>query len=186
MNPDELSQWNAMAYSGGEQTGALSPYNMPTADEISSSSIVDSSGNSLSLGNVLQAGGSFLGAFGDIMVGDQTAAADNYNAQLALEQGQFSVDDLNLREADMLSTQKAMYAKAGVTMSGSPLDTAFNTATQFERDKQIATYNAQSKANMYQYEGQVAQAQAQFKSGQDMLSGATQLAEGAGLLALAL
>lgn len=172
----DLSSWDSFAYAGGEQSGALSPYKMPTADEITESSIVDSSGNGLSLGPFLKFGGSAVSAFGDILAGDESQEAYEYNAQLALTQGQFEIEDLETAQADTLSTQKAMYAKAGVTMSGSPLDTAFNTASQFERDKQITNYNAQSKANMYQYEGKVAKSQGEFKAGESLLAGAGELA----------
>jgi len=143
----------------------------------------DSSGNSLSLGNLLSFGGSAMGAVGDLMAGSETASEDNYNAQLALTQGQFDVDDLDTQEADTLSTQKAQYAKAGVTLSGSPLDTAFNTASQFEMDKQIATYNATSKANMDEYLGKVAQSRGDVAAGEALLSGAGKLAmsEGFGI-----
>jgi hypothetical protein len=128
------------------------------------------------LGQGLGVAGTVLGAYGDIMAGDEAQKADDYNANLALEQGQFEVSDLGTEETDTLSTQRAMYAKAGVTMSGSPLDTAFNTASQFEMDKQIATYNAQSKANMDTYEGQVAKSQGQIKAGESLLSGGATLA----------
>ena len=160
-----------------------SPYTAPSepADAFSLSA-VDSSGNdtvptkSLSLGQGLQVGGSVLGAYGDILAGQEAQQADNYNAQLALEQGQFEVSDLATEEVDTLSTQRAMYGKAGVTMSGSPLDTAVNTASQFELDKQIATYNAQSKANMDVYEGRVAKQQGQVKAGESLLSSGAMLA----------
>lgn len=141
-------------------------------------SAVDSSGNSLmpSLPLAMQAGGSILSAYGDILGGDESQQADDYNAGLALQQGQFEVADLATSEHDTLSTQRAMYAKAGVTMSGSPLDTAVNTATQFEMDKQIATYNAASKANMDTYEGKVAKQQGEFNAAGSLLQGAEGIA----------
>lgn len=142
---------------------------------------VDSSGNSLSpmpWGNILKAGGSIFSAFGDIMAGNQEAAADQYNANLALEQEQFQLKNLEHAEESTLSSQRAIYARSGVTMSGSPLDVALNTATQFEMDKQITKYNAESRANMYNYEGEVAKSRGKIKAGESLLSGA------AGLLGL--
>jgi hypothetical protein len=139
---------------------------------------VDSSGNSntLTLGEGLTAAGSIMGAIGDIMAGDESQQADEYNASLALEQGQFEVQGLNEEETGTLSTQKAMYAKAGVTMSGSALDTATSTATQFENSKNIATYNAASKANMYNYEGQVAKQQGEFGAASSLVQGGESIA----------
>ena len=173
---DELAQFNMLADGSSD---SLSPYTMPTAPEIQGST-VDSSGNSLTLPQGLQAGGSILSAYGDILSGDESQQADEYNASLALEQGQFEVQNTDLQEASTLSTQQAMFAKAGVTMSGSPLDTALNTASQFEMSKQVETYNAASAANMDKYAGEVAKQQGEFGAASSLLQGA----EGIGMLAL--
>lgn len=178
MDPDLFNQFGNMV---GDSTASGSGFGtVPTADTLDQ--YVDSSGNSNmpTLPQAMSAGGAILGAFGDIMAGDEANQADQYNAALALEQGQFEVYDLDTSESDTLSTQRAMYAKAGVTMSGSPLDTALNTATGFEMDKQIATYNAASKANMDTYSGEVAKNQGQFKAAGSLVQGASQI----GMLAL--
>lgn len=172
---DELSAWDTLAIGDGSQSGGLSPYIPPSGEDIIDSSIVNSSGFSVGTGDLLKAGSSILGAAGNLMSGSETQAAYEYNAQLALEQGQFAIQDLDIAEEDTLSTQRAMYAKSGVTMSGSPLDTATNTAYGYEMDKQIANYNAQSKANMDIYQGKVAKSQGQIKAGESLLSGASSL-----------
>lgn len=175
MNPD---QFNLLAGLGKFQPDTQ----VPTIDNMSSNdltlSAVDSSGNMTmpSLGQGLQIAGTVLNAYGDVVAGKESKAAYDYNAQLALDQGQVDLLQLDKGEADTLSTQRAMYAKAGVTMSGSPLDVAVNTASQFEMDKQIANYNAQSKAAMDTYEGEVAKQQGEFKAGMSLLSGAADLA----------
>ena len=56
----------------------------------------------------------------------------------------------------------------------------FNTASNFEMDKQINTYNAESKANMDKYAGEVAQQQGEMGAAGSLLQGA----EGIGMLAL--
>lgn len=176
MTPEELAQWNSLATSAGDQEGNLSPYSSPSAAQISDSSIVNSGGSSFGPGQMMNIGSSILGAFGALTAGDAQDKAYEYNAQLALQMGEFEVQDLDTAEADTLSTQRAMYAKAGVTMSGSPLDTATHTAYGYEMDKQIATYNAQSKANMDEYMGKMAKSQAQVKAGESLLQGAASLA----------
>lgn len=174
MDPDLFNQFGNLV---GDATASGSGFDsVPTFEP--SYQAVDSSGNSNmpTLPQGLAAGGSILGAFGDIMAGDESQQADDYNASLALTQGQFEVNDLDTSEEDTLSTQRAMYAKAGVTMSGSPLDTALNTATGYEMDKQIATYNAQSAANMDTYQGQLSKQQGEFKAAGTLLQGGEQLA----------
>lgn len=144
----------------------------------SSFSGVDSSGNSLSTipwGNILKFGGSTLGAYGNILEGNELAGANEYNAQLSLEVGDFKIQDIESTEEETLGRQHAMYAKSGVTMSGSPLDVALNTATSFEMDKQIVKYNAESRANMYNYQASVARSRGQIKAGQQLLSGGLSL-----------
>lgn len=172
----ELDAWNSFT----KDTGA-SGYALPVQSQIDNSAIVDSSGNTMSglnLGSLLKVGGDIFSAYGDILAGDEANKAYQYNAQLALEQSQFDINNMDLEETHMLSTQRAMYAKAGVTMSGSPLDVAFNTASQFEMNKQIATYNAESKANMDKYQGQIAKSQGEIKAGETLLSGAFSFAMG--------
>lgn len=147
------------------------------ADDPYSSSYVDSSGNSISslnfgtIGKGLKFGGSILGGFGALQEGDQIAGADEYNAQLALNQGKITEEQLNREETILSSQQRAGYLKAGVTLSGSPLDVMMQSASQVELDKQINRYNAKSKADMYQYEADVAKNQAKFKFGESLLSG---------------
>ena len=176
MNPDDMNNLGDMF---GASTGSGSGFStVPTADQLTPT--VDSSGNSLTLPQGLQAGGAILSAYGDILSGDESQQADDYNASLALMQGEFANQQLGLSETSTLSTQQAIYAKAGVEMSGSPLDTALNTASQFEMDKQINTYNAESKANMDKYAGEVAQQQGEMGAASSLLQGA----EGIGMLAL--
>lgn len=174
MDPDLFNQFGNMA---GEASASGSGFDtVPTADTMQQ--YVDGSGNSNmpTLPQSMMAGGSILSAYGDILAGEESQQADEYNAGLALEQGQFQVEDIDSSEQDTLSTQQAMYAKAGVTMSGSPMDTALNTATNFEMSKQISTYNAASQANMDQYEGKVAAQQGNFKATEALIQGGEQLA----------
>lgn len=173
---DEFSQFNMLSNSDSRQTSSLSPYSMPSGQEMADASVVNSSGFSMSPGSILSFGGDMLGAFGALTAGNEQDAAYQFNAQLALEQGEFSVKDLDKAESDTLSTQRAMYAKSGVTLSGSPVDTAYNTAAAYEMDKQITTYNAKSKANMDTFMGKAAKSQAQMKAGEELIQGAASLA----------
>lgn len=149
-----------------------------------SGSYSDSSGNTpspLNLGNLgkgLSLGSSILGGFGAMQIGNEEAGAYEYNANLALEQEKVDLDKLSREETILGGEQRAGYLKAGVTLSGSALDVMVQSASQVELDKQITHYNAQSKADMYNYEAQVAKNQGKFKMGESLLSG------GIGLLGL--
>lgn len=128
------------------------------------------------VGSFMSAGGDILGGIGGYIQGQEVAGADEYNANLALEQGQFQVEQIGLKEASTLATQKAIYAKAGVEAVGSPLDVALNTATNFELDKQVANYNAQSAANMDNYEAAMAKQKGEFALASGLMQGGTSLA----------
>ena len=125
----------------------------------------------------LKAAGMLGKAYGTLQVGKEVKAADEYNAALVREQGVMEQYQIDKAEVSLLSTQRAMYAKSGVTQSGSPLDTALASAAGFELDKQIANYNTQSKANMLDYEGKMAEKNAKSQA-------TMQLLEGAGTMAL--
>jgi hypothetical protein len=117
---------------------------------------------SIGIGNAFSAGASLMGGIGSYMQGEETQKADDYNASLALMEGTFNVEQLGMEESSTLATQKAMYAKAGVEQSGSVLDVALSTATQYEYSKQVANFNAESAANMDTYEGKIAKSQGEM------------------------
>jgi hypothetical protein len=133
---------------------------------------VTSGGFSLSSGGIKGLG--MLGsAVGSYMQGVEQQQAAEYNAALVRQQGIIEQRQLDKSEVGLLSTQKAMFAKAGVTQSGSPLDTALSSAAGFELDKQIAKYNTQSRANMIEWEGEQAKKSGEFGA---ILQGAEGLA----------
>ena len=135
------------------------------------SSSSSSSSTGPGLGDFMKFGSSILGGFGAYMQGQQMAEADYYNASLARTAGEFQIEELSSEEGEMLATQKAMYSKAGVEMAGSPLETALHTATAFEFDKQVAKYNSESKARMYEYQAAVAKNKGEFNFGMGLLQG---------------
>ena len=108
---------------------------------------------------------------GSMMQGKARQSADNYNADLAEQQGAYEVAKLAEREESLNSTQRAMYAKAGVAMSGSPLEVMIKSRSDFEMDKAAAKYNSESKANMLRYEGKQAKTAGMFNAGNALLQG---------------
>jgi len=151
----DISGWTLTEDSlSDEGLSYTSPYSAP---EFSSPS-----GGGIGMGTAIKAGSSIMAGIGAYMEGKEKQEADEYNANIALMKGTFDVEQLGLEESSMLATQRAVYARAGVEMSGSPLDVALSTATQFEYSKQVANFNAQSQANMDEYEGKVAAQQGEF------------------------
>ena len=128
--------------------------------------------------------GDVIQGVGGLMQGFEIQDAYDYNAGILDQQAEqvmvaagLQEEEIGTAESEMLGTQKAMYAKAGVTMSGSPTDVALQTATNFEFDKLVTDYNAkvkesylQSEANMSKMYGKEAATQGMFKMGSSLLS----------------
>ena len=147
-------------------------------------------------GDILKFGGDILGGVGGLMQGEEMNDAYRYNAQVLNEQAQLveaagglKVEELGVAEDEMLGTQKSTYARAGVTMSGSPTDVALQTATNFEYDKLVTKYNAdvqasnlKSQASLDTYYGKMSKQKGEFSFGQSLLKGGMDLLP---LLALA-
>lgn len=128
--------------------------------------------------NLLSTG---VSAWGDIMAGSAERKAYDMNASMVEFAGEQTQEDITKQEKELTSTQRAMFAKAGVTQSGSPLEVMLQSKTNFEMDKAIAKYNTASKASMLRYEGTQAKNAAQFKAGMSLLEGGLKLGESGGI-----
>lgn len=155
-------------------------------------SYVDSSGNdptSMASGGMggfnfgpmaagLKFGGDIFAGYGSLLEGKQKAKAFQYNTQLVLDQNTIEIGKLDKIETILASQQRAGYLKSGVTLAGSPLDVMVESSSRIQMDKQIANYNAQSKANMLDYQANMAKYEGRMKFGQSFIKG------GLGLLGL--
>jgi hypothetical protein len=136
-------------------------------------------------GDILKGVGTGLSMFGEYEQGiaeksayDFNATLDEYSAEAEKVAGAETQREIGIGEESMLSTQRAMYAKAGVTESGSPLDVMLQSASNAEMTKSIANYNSaikelqyKSKASQDKYYGQQAQEASQFQMANTLLSG---------------
>ena len=134
----------------------------------------------------LKAGGDILGGFGGLMQGFEMQDAYNYNSGILEQQADqimfssdLNIEEIGQAEDELLSTQKAMYAKAGVTQVGSPTDVALQSATNFEFDKLVSRYNAEvaaanvrSKADINKYYGKEVAREGVMNLGKSLLSAA--------------
>ena len=156
--------------------GDMSDFGMGESDLTGLGGSSESGFDFSSLATSLQIVGALGKAYGTIQTGREIKTADDYNAALVRESGVMQEYQIGKEEVGLLSTQRAMYAKAGVTQSGSPLDTALQSAAGFELDKQIAKYNTESKANMLEWEGKMAKQKAQQQAGMQLLETAAMVA----------
>lgn len=109
---------------------------------------------------ILMAAGTTMSAIGQVRAGKQQAAAEEYNARVAESQikavqtaSASEQAKLNRQKSQMLSSQRAAYAKAGVRLDeGSPLEVMADTATEYELDLATSRYNANVQTNQLQSE----------------------------------
>jgi len=91
-----------------------------------------------------------IGAASSIRQGNQMKAAENANAEVALQsaeltkrQGEFDIIAKRKEARNLESKQKQMYAMAGVQLSGSPLQTMADSASEYALDEMMMQYNTQ-------------------------------------------
>ena len=129
------------------------------------------------------------GAGGQIFAADSERRASNYNADV-MDQEAFAAKDKAKAEEDahresvkrILSTQRALFAKSGVDMSGSPLLVMEDTARQGELDAltiryggDVAAARARSQANLMRMQGADKMTAGYIGAGTTLLTGATQM-----------
>jgi hypothetical protein len=126
-----------------------------------------------------------VSAYGQYQQGQQQAQAAEYNAAVARQQAEASREAGKLEAARirkqkerLTGRQRAMYAKAGVTMEGSPMEVMLDSATDAEMDALITEYNyetqarqAGSQASMSQWRAGVYERTGTQRAGATLLQG---------------
>jgi len=138
---------------------------------------------------MLAAGSAIVGAVGAIQQGKAQQSMANYNAAVAERAAEsakvaaaFEESAQRSQAEKLRSTQRALFARSGVTPEGSPLLVEADTAAQAEQDAlairfsgSAAEARAKSQAAMSRFEGRVAKQASMFKAGTSLLSGASRL-----------
>lgn len=154
------------------------PYSFLFDTPSKSSSFGDTGSLLKGAGTLFSMGGEYLQGQAQKEAFDFNATLDEFSAEATKTAGIEEQREIGIGEASMLSTQRAMTAKNNVTMSGSPLDAALVTASNFEMTKSIANYNNAMKESQYRSRaaqersyGQQAQEESQFNMAKTLLSG---------------
>lgn len=103
--------------------------------------------------------GGLMSAYSQLQAGKAAADVADYNAQVLEYQAGVSretaaYEEKRLRRAAerIKSTQRARYAKAGVTFEGSPLAVLADTAAEAEMDALAIRYAGETRAASYEME----------------------------------
>lgn len=133
----------------------------------------------------LAAGGLAAGAGGIMMQAKHAQEASAYNAAVAEQQmkaqetkGRIAQENIARKQKQLMATQRAKYGASGVTMEGSPLLVMADSWTEFERDKALARFDADtamsqasSRAGMHRLQGRQAMQAGVIGAGTSLLTG---------------
>jgi hypothetical protein len=121
----------------------------------------------------LLAFGVAAGVAGSIGAGVQQQQAAKANAKEATQVAAYDEAQSRDRAKRLLGQQSALYAKAGVDMTGTPLDVTADTAAQQEIDALAIRWGGQQQAAAFRAQGQQSLVEGFGSAGKSLLSGAT-------------
>jgi hypothetical protein len=129
----------------------------------------------------LTATSSVLGATGSYMQGVAEQKSYDIAAGEVEEAGAIRIEEITQEGESLRSTQAAMYAKAGVRQSGSPLEVMLDSASGVEFDKMVEQWNTEVKAQNLRYAGKLAKQKGIMQAGQTLLGGAMKMSQYGGV-----
>lgn len=101
--------------------------------------------------------GSLVSGYGQYQQGQQSKAAYDYNADVAVLQAEEQMQNSEARYTEIKGRQASAYARAGVDIaSGSPLLIMAHTAAQGSVEQEREYQAGQEKSALLKYEGKVA------------------------------
>ncbi len=171
-------------YSGGGAVEAGTGYT-------SNANVEPSMFEDMDFGKMMLAGGTLLQSANQIQAGRQAADVAGVNAGALMDQAgeiqeasQLTQTRLSERRRKILGKQIAAYGKAGVELSGSPLQHMIDTAEEIEKDIIISGYEgakqvrkAAHKAKLLKWRGEERKKASYIRAGTTLLSGASKLME---------
>lgn len=133
---------------------------------------------------VMQTGASVVSGLQQGEAQDYNASLSDAQARQAAAQGLITDEDLKEQAEALRSKQAMSYAKAGVKLTGSPLDVMLDSAETAEFNRLIAKFNTQVAVNRYKTEADnlreaagAARMAGYASAGKSILSGAIKLYE---------
>ena len=115
-----------------------------------------------------------------IMQGMAQADAYEANADAVRAAGKFEKYKLRRAQEQMTSKQRALYAKSGVSMEGSPLEVMADSYAQYELDIAVNKYNTESEAKRLEAAAGASRTTGFLKAGGTLLTAASGMSFGGG------
>jgi hypothetical protein len=117
--------------------------------------------------------GTAFSAVGAIQQGQAAASTADYNARVATQNAAYEERIQREKAQRLMAQQSSGYLKAGVAMSGTPLDVLADTAAQAELDALAIRYGGATQAAGYRAQGAAAKTAGYIGTGTTLLTGAS-------------
>lgn len=112
------------------------------------------------IGGLVSAMGSLASGAAQANAANAQAAAYDRQAAAERQQAAFNADRQQEKSIKLLSTQRASFLAAGVSLQGSPLDVIADTTRETELDVSAIKYNGEIKAQNFEMQAQAFRAKA--------------------------
>jgi len=138
---------------------------------------------------IMAAVGTAVSVMGQIQQGKQANKISQYNAAVAQQNAeatrqsyQYQADQKRAESEKTLARQRALYGKAGVELSGTPLDLMAETASEYEmdalmleREGKLAIYRGGSQSEIDLLTGKSSKTASYYGAGSTLLTGGSSM-----------
>ena len=115
-----------------------------------------------------------MGLFSQANQLDASASMDYTQAESIAYQGEYAQKQLLKKGYKLTGTQRAGYAKAGVTLEGSPINTMAESMKNYRQDALMTRLNYLSKSNALRFSG----VQKEIAAGSARTAGVSKIGQG--------
>jgi len=120
------------------------------------------------------AAGTVVSAAGAIQSSQAQAAAIEYRGEMTRRQAEYAEERQRERTKSLLSSQRTGYAKAGVSIEGTPLEVMTQTAEDAELDALAIRYGGQTAQQSARFEAGSVRTAGKYRAVSNLLTGAGQ------------
>jgi len=126
---------------------------------------------------IMMIAGVLISAYGQYESARQQEKWAEYNAALSKHEAEIETQRMEREKLKLLSRQRAAYSKAGVQLTGTPLEVMEETAKEVERDILLTRYSGAIGSKAYQARGAMARQRGMWEAGSTLLTGGARAGE---------
>lgn len=113
-------------------------------------------------------------AYGQYQTGRTQKKIYEYNAAMARREAEIEEQRLKREKISLASKMRAGYSKAGIQMTGTPLEVMDRAAKDIESDIALTRWKGEVESGLYSWKGRVAERSGIWGAGTTLLTGGAQ------------